>query len=159
MEKDKEHVPNSVGYVEPGIQLVKWINEPKTNAGVSVYNIPSGWANVKRWMWTHTWWTGLWSITWLWFQPKMVVINAWSGLIESHTSWDAYSSWGRSLFMNSASDLVTQSPVPLVIFLEDDSPVPDIYVRWNASSLDSDWFTINITRKDFNFHYEWQAFG
>ena len=117
------------------------------------------WAKFKVWSGTFT---ATWnqSVTWVWFKPKYLQIQA---TITANNIWDS----------NWMTDWVTQSVIYQFItgwptIVNDRNSIYIIYVynqtAWLVSigqfvSFDSDWFTINITNlAAWNIKYQYTAF-
>lgn len=103
------------------------------------------------------------SVTWIWFKPKTVIINAnpavsWHAVFSNWSATD-WSKW-NCVYAHDNSNTIfswTTYSTTKVISLEwyDWANYPDIEVE--LKSMDSDWFTLTVTRNDqnnsFNFNY------
>ena len=98
--------------------------------------------NGKRWTWNRNA-TGNYSITWLWFKPKVIYFSAWINWLNlwwSDWSWDDTSYSCRYQYLNAW--VMNTNTIWNLAYCY--NPVWWTVSACNLVSLDSDWFTINV---------------
>ena len=117
--------------------------------------IPTIW--WKRWTWSRNA-TGNYSITWLWFQPKVIYFRAWLAWVNlwwSDWSWDATSYSCRYQYYTWWN--INTNSIWNLAYCYDASITA--VSACNLVSLDTDWFTINVLNVwAWALEFEWIAY-
>lgn len=135
-----------------------WNSQNTLDAEVSLRNLT--WTQYMVWNSSRTTvqWTWTQVITWIWFKPKMITIQAvYPAVLWSISYWQATSTSNEfSVFLFANPNAGTTSYANWAIIHCDWSSS----WSWNASlqSIDIDWFTLNWTSVAFNVVFMYQCY-
>jgi len=135
------------------------------------YNNLKNLPGIDSWANSNSWYKVVWaatvpydiSVTWVWFKPTTIIVNAnpavnWHAVMSNWSATD-WSTW-NCIFQHDNSDTIFSGnsySTNKILNLEwqDSWNYPDIEAE--LKSMDSDWFTLTVTRNDeannFNFNY------
>lgn len=113
-----------------------WVHQNQLDYNVALRNKPTWWWQFKIWTFniTATWNI---SVTWIWFQPKLVKFTVWD------SSWNVWNVWIWSMTETSQQcmNIINSSHITSqCIYYWNPVKARAVYV-----SMDTDWFTINCT--------------
>lgn len=131
-----------------------WLNSDFIDANTQVRNLSGWWTPPVWWIAQHTSGAGTWnqSITWVWFQPSFVTIQAVYAASAGQLSF-----WHAS---SSADDVcVFISTWAWWAASYNNARIIDVWSsRASFVSMDSDWFTINWTSSWVTVDFIYQCF-
>jgi hypothetical protein len=112
-------------------------NQNTLDYNISIRNKPISWSNYKIWTWTFTTTWSL-SITWLWFKPKLVEI-----FCNNSASWFCQWKWDwTSQFVSYFDTNNAWFSTNYIIWYRN---AWSTVAQWTLTTLDNDWFTLNIS--------------
>ena len=134
-----------------------WFSQNTIDWEVAIRNLPTWWGKYFVWSSSRNSWA-TWNqvITWVWFKPKLVLINA----IIATTPWGA--SWGQWDWITQYCSFTYQDSGNQNIWSYTSKIInaeTNIYTdRATLVSLDNDWFTLNWSQINQWCNFQYQCF-